>query len=202
MHESNLFNIIMIGIAANLDNAGVGISYGIRDIQVPWYSNAMIAIMSALATLAAGIAGKWIGLWISPRIGTILGTILLILVGFWVMLQPFFEKASKASDTSSTMIRILQNPEAADSDKSKTISLAESIVLGAALAINALAGGFDAGVIQLNIFLTAFSVGIFSYVLFGISIYIGKTYVAGVFGNKATYIAGILLIFIGLHQLF
>ena len=45
--------------------------------------------------------------------------------------------------------------EKADFDGSKTISFSEAIVLGIALSINNIAGGFDAGITNLNLWLTA-----------------------------------------------
>ncbi|MNW43769.1 manganese efflux pump MntP [compost metagenome] len=100
------------------------------------------------------------------------------------------------------LTRLLRNPEEADKDSSKSISLGESVVLGIALAMNALAGGFNAGITHLNVWYTSISVGLFSYLLLAACAGFGEKVAAEKFGNRATVISGLLLILIGIHQLF
>ncbi|GIM44694.1 sporulation membrane protein YtaF [Collibacillus ludicampi] len=198
MKTSMLSTILLIGIASNLDNGGVGIAYGVRKISIPFWANLVIALISCLCTALAGYFGRYIARFFSPIVGNILGTIVLVSVGLWVLWQPFRKK----NDAENNMVtKILQNPEKADWDGSKSIGFWESVVLGVALAMNALAGGFDAGVTGLNIIFTALSVGVFSLIFLGGAAYLGKRYVAQKLGDRATIVAGILLILIGFHQM-
>ncbi|ARO64880.1 Integral membrane protein [Bacillus cereus] len=57
MSTAGLFSIFLIGIASNLDNAGVGIAYGIRKIRISWFNNFIIAFLGFLFTLLAGFLG-------------------------------------------------------------------------------------------------------------------------------------------------
>ncbi|WP_138494687.1 sporulation membrane protein YtaF [Paenibacillus pinistramenti] len=198
----HLLAILAIGLASNLDNAGVGIAYGVRKIRIPWYSNLAVALISFLGTLLSGMFGSLLSSWVHPWISKIAGSAVIILVGIWVLLQSSIEQKSKAPlpEGAGNFARLLRNPEEADKDLSNTISLSEATVLGIALAMNALAGGFNAGVTQLNIWLTSLSVGIFSYLLFALSFWFGKKYAAEKLGSRATVISGILLILIGLAQ--
>lgn len=50
-------SIILIGIAANLDNLGIGLAYGVKRVKIPVLSNAVIAIMSMIVTFVAVTAG-------------------------------------------------------------------------------------------------------------------------------------------------
>lgn len=204
MSSYSLLAIIAIGLASNLDNAGVGIAYGVRKIRIPWYSNLAIALISFLATLISGLFGNLISTWISPWIGQLIGTIVIIGVGVWVLLQPYVEKKPVPKETppASSFTRLLQNPEEADIDSSKSISLTESILLGIALAMNALAGGFNAGITHLNIWYTSLSVGIFSFILLALCAGFGEKFAAEKLGNRATVISGLLLILIGFRQMF
>lgn len=204
MGSFSLLAVIAIGLASNLDNAGVGIAYGVRKIRIPWYSNLAIAIISFLATLVSGFFGSWLSSWIHPWIGQLLGTVVIVGVGVWVLLQPFLEKkiTSVQEDDVNPLTRLLRNPEEADKDSSKSISLGESVVLGIALAMNALAGGFNAGITHLNVWYTSLSVGLFSYLLLAACAGFGEKVAAEKFGNRATVISGLLLILIGIHQLF
>lgn len=200
--------VFLIGVASNLDNAGVGIAYGVRRISISWTSNLTIAAVSFVATLASGIFGQVTSKLLNPHLASLIGTLVLIAVGLWVLLQPFLNKVAAEKETrlnqslNPGLVSILRNPETADSDLSKSISFSEALVLGAALAMNALAGGFDAGVIGIDIWMTSLSVGVLSYLLLGLAAFIGKKYVADRLGDWATMIAGILLIFVGLHQMF
>lgn len=204
MGSYSLLAVIAIGLASNLDNAGVGIAYGVRKIRIPWYSNLAIAAISFLATLVSGLFGSWLSSWIHPWIGQLLGTVVIVGVGVWVLLQPFLEKkmVPVEEEDANPLTRLLRNPEEADKDSSKSISLGESILLGIALAMNALAGGFNAGITQLNVWYTSLSVGLFSYLLLAACAGFGEKVAAEKFGNHATVVSGLLLILIGIHQLF
>ncbi|AWB46815.1 sporulation membrane protein YtaF [Paenibacillus sp. CAA11] len=198
--------LLAIGLASNLDNAGVGIAYGARRIRIPWYSNLAIAIISCLGTLLAGLFGNLISLWIRPWVAQLIGTVVIVTVGIWVLLQAFKEKEKSSSSNHPTpstghFTRLLRNPEEADRDSSQSISLGESMILGIALAMNALAGGFHAGVSELNIGLTSLSVGLFSYLLLAASSWFGEKYAAEKLGSRATIVSGLLLILIGFSQL-
>ncbi|MEF2967611.1 sporulation membrane protein YtaF [Paenibacillus sp. M1] len=202
MNMYSLWAIIAIGLASNLDNAGVGIAYGVRKIHIPWYSNLAIALISFLATLLSGWFGTWIALWVHPWVGQWIGTIVIVAVGVWVLIQPYVEKKTvPPEDDPSILTRLLRNPEEADADSSNSLSLGESLLLGIALAMNALAGGFNAGITHLNIFYTSLSVGVFSYILLALCAGFGEKFAAEKLGNRATVISGLLLILIGLHQI-
>ncbi|MNI12659.1 manganese efflux pump MntP [compost metagenome] len=205
MNTYSLMAVLAIGLASNLDNAGVGIAYGVQKIRIPWYSNLAIAIISFLATLVSGLFGSLISIWMEPWIGQVVGTVVIVAVGIWVLLQPFRQKSSRPEPeggNGSNFTRLLSNPEEADRDSSQSISLAESLLLGIALAMNALAGGFNAGITHLNVWLTSLSVGFFSFGLLALCSLFGERYAAEKLGNRATVVSGLLLIVIGIHQMF
>lgn len=204
MDLHSLITIAAIGVASNLDNAGVGMAYGVRKIYISHVSNFIIAFISFLATFIAGYFGNWISHWISPFVGNLAGAIIIISVGVWVLWQPYLgkkEAPKKKLKKRSFITDLLRRPEEADFDKSNSISLKESLILGIALSINALAGGFDAGVTNLSILETAAFVGAFSFILLGLAAYLGEKYAAEKLKQNANLISGILLIGIGIHQM-
>lgn len=81
MYITSLLSILFIGIASNLDNAGVGIAYGIRKIHISWFNNFIIAFFGFLFTLLAGFFGNWISLFISDVIANVIGAIVLGSIG-------------------------------------------------------------------------------------------------------------------------
>jgi putative sporulation protein YtaF len=202
MSLNHFFEIVLIGIASNLDNAGVGIAYGVRGIRISKSANLMIAMISFLMTLLSGILGAWLSMYISSFVSHLIGAFVIVSVGIYVLYQPLRQRITVKPQTNHNLIqRILRQPEEADLDQSNTISLKESLILGSALGINALAGGFDAGVTHLHIIDTAVAVGIFSYIVLGLTDYIGRKYIAVKFDQLATILSGILLIVIGLYQI-
>jgi putative sporulation protein YtaF len=211
IYLNNLGLIVLIAIAANLDNLGVGIAYGIQKIKISHMSNLIIAIISFIATWLSAEAGKLISFYLSPTIANIIGAFILFGVGVWVLIQPFVT-AYKANQPiidlqlSGTRIyvgptEILRYPEKVDIDLSRDVSSWEAVLLGIALSINALAGGFDAGAVGISALLESTFVGMFSFLTIIIGWYVGKKYAAEQFGKYATIIAGTLLILLGFHQL-
>jgi putative sporulation protein YtaF len=198
---SSFATILAIAIASNLDNAGVGIAYGVRKIHISWFANLLIAVISGLATYASGWVGRVFTHWVASNIATCTGAAVMIGVGVWVMLEPWRRRSQPDAQARSMVVRILRNPVEADFDRSQTISVTEALVLGVALAVNALVGGFDAGIIHLGVTWVALWVAVFSFVLLGVSAYLGRRYAANALGDKATYVAGALLILIGIHQI-
>lgn len=198
---SSIVTVCAIAVASNLDNAGVGIAYGVRGVKISGYANLIIALISGVATFIAGVAGNLVIRYIPAHVAAYIGGTVMILVGLWVLSEPFREKLKSRRRNNTVLTRILRDPMVADFDQSQHISMTEAIVLGIALALNALAGGFDAGVVHIAIWLTALGVAVFSYLLLGLSAYVGRRYAAEALGNKATVIAGILLLLIGLHQI-
>lgn len=202
MMLNQLMQVVLIGIASNLDNAGVGIAYGVRGIRISKSANGMIALISLLMTWVSGVIGAWLSMYISSFTSHLIGAIVIVSVGIYVLYQPFRKRKTVELPTNHNLIqRILQQPEEADLDHSKTISFKESLILGIALGINALAGGFDAGVTHLHVLSTSIAVGFFSFVVLGVTDYIGHKYIAVRFDKAATILSGILLILIGLYQI-
>ncbi|MGZ4031493.1 MAG: sporulation membrane protein YtaF [Tumebacillaceae bacterium] len=199
MTTSVISTIIMIGLASNLDNGGIGIAYGVRKISIPFRANLMIGLISFMATLLSGYFGQYISQYLHPTIANWIGTVILIAAGVWVMIQPFRKQEEMVPD-KNPVTRILKKPESADWNESKNIEFWESVVLGITLAMNALAGGLDAGLTGINIFGTAVSVGVFSLLSLGGCAYLGEKYAADKLGDRATIVAGLLLILVGFHQ--
>ncbi len=76
--------IVLLAIAANLDNLGVGIAYGLRGRYISLVSNLTIALISGILTLAAMLFGKWLETFLSARLANDMGAFLIIGVGVWV----------------------------------------------------------------------------------------------------------------------
>ena len=202
---------ISIAIAANLDNLGVGIAYGIQKIRISHAANLLIAAISLAATWLSAEVGKAICIWLSPQLARSIGAVLLVGVGLWVLAQPVVTAVRKKKpivdvSVSGTRIyvgpsEILSTPESADLDKSRDTGWWEAILLGIALSINALAGGFDAGIVGISASVESLMVGLFSFLTVAVGLKFGRNYGAVYLGKCATVISGTLLMLIGMHQM-
>lgn len=126
--------IILIGIAANLDNLGIGLAYGVKQVKIPILSNAVIAVMSMIVTYIAVTAGSTVVAYISPHTANLLGSLLLCIIGLWTLMSNNFSKQ-----------QIAGNPELFDEDKNLVISTREAMALGFVLSANCLAGALLLG---------------------------------------------------------
>jgi putative sporulation protein YtaF len=190
---------ILIGLAGNLDNLGVGIAYGARRIGIPAVPNLFIAAVAAGGTLVMGYAGSDIGHVLPVETANALGAICIMLVGVWVLWPRRQRQASEVSGKGP--IGLIHNPERADEDLSGDISLLESLALSVALGINAWAGGLGGGLVGVPPWALALATGIFSYLTLFAGEHLGRRTVGHWLGNKASLVAGLILILIGIKDL-
>ncbi|HIE12011.1 MAG TPA: sporulation membrane protein YtaF [Desulfotomaculum sp.] len=209
----DLFAILLLVIAANLDNLGVGISLRIRRIRVPFSSNLLIAFTTSSGTLLTLIAGKWLASFISPELAKYTGALVIIATGVWVLYEELCRAGRKAAAVNPAeaeyeqpppetagqrrLTELLTAPSLADVDHSGHIDLKEALLLGMALALNNFAAGLGAGVFGLNPLLTAFTVSLFSLFLLWLGIGLGQNCMSRWLGDCAGPVAGLLLVLLG-----
>ena len=197
---------LFIALANNVDNISVRIAYSIRGIKIPILKNIWISIITFFMSSFAAFFGTIISKFLSKHTSSILSMVLLTAIGFWIMIEPYIKKESndqvQTNDSKETnILNILRKPETADIDNSKDIDFKEATLLGIALSINNIGGGLSAGIIGLN----SFFVGFFSAIISFLALLAGN-YIADFFnkfnmGKKATTLAGIILIIIGVKQI-
>jgi putative Mn2+ efflux pump MntP len=177
---------LLIALAANIDNLGVGIAYGSRKMDISIRANLIIAFLSFLATLFAANIGAFLNETIQLKYAGDLGAVILICAGLWIILGP---------------AELIHQPEKADRDCSNPLDDAEAVLLGIALSANAVAVGLDAGLVALPILVISLFVGLFSFLTIAFGCSIGRVYLAKRLGNAATNVSGLLILAIGLYQL-
>ncbi|OPX91547.1 MAG: manganese efflux pump MntP [Pelotomaculum sp. PtaB.Bin013] len=223
-----LFLIVMLIISISMDSFGIGIVYGIRKIKLPFLSNLLIALLTGLSTLLAMRTGLYFFTLLPPRWAGCIGSGALIAVGVWTMLQSWAkpsentnieieEKSIKEKNNNNEapkafftlrikslglLIQILKEPTTADWDYSGVIDLKEACLLGAALSLNNLAGGVAGGMAGLKPELTALLSALISFLFFLGGNRLGRSYLSRWTGEKAAYIAGLMLIIIGVVEFF
>jgi putative sporulation protein YtaF len=192
--------VLALTFSSSIDNLGVGISYGIRNIRISHFSNLIISVICFLFS----VAGIYFGLWLSKILPgimpVVIGSFLLVVIGLRIVLLAIprkVEAEGAEGEIASTEINGLTK----NIGESGGIGFVESIFLGIGLSANALTNGLGAGLFGLNpiAICVAAAIGSFITVWGGVAlgrkiahVRIGK-FTLGQFG---TLISGTLLLII------
>ncbi|MEE3715665.1 manganese efflux pump [Tumidithrix elongata RA019] len=215
--------ILLLAIAANLDNLGVGIAYGLRQRYFPVLSNLVIALISAGLTLLSMILGQWLERILPIQVANTLGALIIIGVGIWVCWEPLLlpsylrlrnflrGKISRQTKVQSRHHQNVANQPTGVNQNTATynyliawypVQRNETILLSISLSLNAIAGGIGASLSGYNALLTSGAIGIFSYVTIAIGQKLSRKYFSSLLGTLSQQIAGLVLIAIGIYELF
>ena len=216
-----LLSIIAFATALSLDGFGVGISYGMRKIRIPVLSLVVISLTSSTAIGLTMLFGHFVSQYISAEMAEIIGASILILVGLWILLQTWSKKGShiKPGEKSvgehnpecqtildfkieafGLVIKIMREPTVADFDKSGFISVKEALLLGLALAMDAIGAGFGAAMTGFTPLLTPLIVGIVKFLMVSLGVILGRRYAVNWLGNRAAVLPGWVLILLGVAR--
>ncbi len=198
---------ILIALANNLDNIGVRIAYSIRGIKIPTSKNLWISSITFVISSLAAFAGSTLSGIFTKTVTAVISMALLAGIGIYIIVEPFVKKDNheekKIEKKSGKIIfNIFKKPENADMDNSKDIDFKEATFLGIALSINNVGGGLSAGMIGLNAFFVGFLSAVISFAALWAGNYITRFFTRVGMGNKATVIAGVVLVLLGIKQLF
>ncbi|GAF67055.1 sporulation membrane protein YtaF [Alkalihalobacillus trypoxylicola] len=206
-----IFSLLALTLAVSLDSFGVGLTYGLRKMKLPFKSLLFIASCSAIVILISMGMGSLIQEWVSPEVASSLGGIILILIGAWALYQVI--KNPKASNekkevilnfeikTLGVVIRVLRHPMSADLDDSGTISGREAILLGLALSLDAFGAGIGAALIGFPPLLLAICVACMSALFLTVGMKFGHYFSSSNWMQKFSFIPGLLLIILGVSSL-
>ncbi|EEA04263.1 sporulation protein YtaF [Burkholderia sp. H160] len=211
---TSILPILLIAVSSNLDNIGVGTSYGVRKINIPIASNLLIAVVTATGTFLSIILGQSVYLFISKEMAGLLGGGIIVVAGLWVVVQERVmhrvREPRQAEPNVKTrcsrygfrhIVQILDNPIVADWDFSGHIDLEEALALALALTINNIPNGVGAGMLGLNIYAMTAAVFVVSIITIWLGIYLGKLGVRWM-GRFAGVLGGVLLICVGFYEIF
>ena len=225
-----LIPLLILSIAANLDNLGTGIAFGLIKKRIPAMANFFIALISTIFTYLAMVFGKLLEWILPPWEINELGALIIISVGFWIFFADdlrFIKKQiyswlaqylpSRSPQRFSQEMTINPNeminfPKPAyltqsglnyPAQKAKSfLGFKKNLLIGLSLSINAMAGGLGATLSGYNPLLTSLAIGIFSYLTIATGQKLSRTYFSRWLGLLAPRIAGILLMLLGVYELF
>jgi len=99
----NLLPAILLALSSNLDNIGVGASYGIRRISLPLFSNLIVAIVSTAGTIISMCMGDLVAKYIPLHVANIIGSSIIAGTGAWVILQSWVSPNDASTTRSASM---------------------------------------------------------------------------------------------------
>jgi putative sporulation protein YtaF len=207
--------IAALTISSSLDNLGVGLSYGIRDIRIGVRSNLLISFICFIFSACGIYFGMWVSVILPGVLPIILGSFILIIIGVRLVLlgvprkgkepqiaqvvdEANYNQKTENPDSTNPYIPSKSQPK-----KIRSIGILESIILGIALSANALTNGIGAGLLGFPPLLISLLAAVGSFITiqagtaFGVKlakVQIGK-FTIGQFG---TIISGCLLMIIAI----
>jgi len=203
--------ILAFTFSSSIDNLGVGLSYGIRKINVRFDKNILISIICFLMSMAGITFGVWLSKILPGMLPVVIGAILLCIIGIRIILlaKPRKQETSKVNknNANNNVQDILRNPEDAQFNKSGEIGWGEAVLLGIALAANALTNGVGAGLLGLSPLVISILAAIGSFITVWLGVKLGSkvadvrigSFTVGQFG---TIISGVMLIIIAFAAFF
>ncbi|WP_314591233.1 sporulation membrane protein YtaF [Paenibacillus terrigena] len=194
-------SVIMFAVASNLDNLGIGLSFGMKRTRIPWLPNILIACITMIGTYFSMRMGEWLVRFISSDMANLSGALVIILIGIWTLWGSIRSSDSKEELEAPTLSEVLRNPIHADQDHNQVISWKESLALGLALTLNNIATGIGAGATGISALWTTVITGILSVIFIGVGSTVGRRMARTWFGRYSNVLAGILLCLIGLYEI-
>jgi len=203
MTDWTIIPLLFFAISVNVDNIIVGLSLGLKKIKVGFFCNLLIASLLTLITILSIITGNIFQTFLSINTANIIGGILLIFIGLYTLWKTIIDGRLKNINQQSrcNYMEILENPEKADSDKSGSINIKESLSLAIVLSFNNLGLGIGVGITSLNIFMASAFAFIFSILFLFLGCYIGKRYFSRLLGKSASIAASLLIILLGVFEI-
>jgi putative sporulation protein YtaF len=204
----NLWPILMLAIAISVDGFSVGITYGLKSIKLGIVPLLIISGISTIAIYLTSILGIGISDLLSGSNGNYLGGFLLVGLGLWLVFSAYLElngQKNKSKDITFSlklkslkiMIKILKEPAQADFDRSGNINLLEALILGLALALDAMAVGLGTGLIGYSGIVMPAIIGIATFIFISCGYYIGDK-VGDILPSHFEIYPGLIIVILGI----
>lgn len=193
----HLLSIILFSISANIDAFFLGAAYGTKGCKYHILDNITISFLTSIGTFLSMFLGEWLVSILSISTANTFGCLIIIFLGIWMMMEYFFPKNVPDDLTGKD-----GNSLSSARTKWHSMPIASLIALSMALTLNNLGLGFGAGITGLNPYLTSIFTFFFSLFFLTAGMAAGKKFLSDVFGNYAVLISGLLILILGIYELF
>jgi putative sporulation protein YtaF len=193
------FYSVLIALANSVDSLGAWIAFSLKGIKVNNLMCLWIFLLTFLVSAASAFAGRLLPGVMDGGLCKWIGMSLFVAMGIWFIADPFIKRRKKRRDEGG-IIGILENPEAADANRSKDIDFREATMLGIALSIDNAGGSLTAGIIGLDPLLIGLLSAVFGFGALLLTRFISPFLRKLNLGNVAPLVSGGVLILIGIVQ--
>ena len=204
-YVQNFSYAFLIALANNVDNLGARIAYSIQGTKVSTPINLWISVITFVISFGAAYLGTQVTGSFGAEAASVIAMVLLVGLGALMILgasKPAWYEDDPSEKGSASLWTVFLKPHYADVDASKHIDFKEGTVLGIALSINNIGGGLSAGIIGVTPLLVGFLSAVVSFVALWAGNYVAEFFVRRGIANKAAVVGGLLLIIIGIKQVF
>lgn len=197
-----ILSSLLFCISANMDNAVIGIAYGTKKIKIQTFPILCIALSTSIITFLSMFIGKFLLCFISLQLANQLGAILLMLLGFYYMIQNYHSPTNRKIPLVGfkNSQDLLTYASQTDKDHSQCIDFKEAIAVSLSLALNDMGIGIIASAAGMNIALITFFTFICSLLFLYVGIFLGKHLLGNFLGKYASLFSGLLLILLGIIE--
>lgn len=210
-----MLNYIFLATSISIDSLGIGLTYGIRNTKIFFFSKFILFIISILITSFSVFLGNALNSILPANYASFIGIAVLIFLGLWIIYQSIKEKSKKQVCVQSSKkiynffiksfgitIQIIRDPICSDLDGSKRIDWREALYLGFALSFDSVGVGIGGSIAGLTSILFPILVAIFQLIFLSVGILFGKKLqsTSKIPSNIWSVISGIILICIGISK--
>ena len=203
--------VIVIISAISVDAFSTAFTYGIDKIGIPLKSSMIIHTVSSLSTLLSYFMGMYLSIYIVPALTNTIAFIVLMFIG----IAKLFESIIKSSLTKCNahkkdiafslmdlkfILSVYADPNTADADCSKSLSVKEAAVLAITLSLDNLPVGVGLGISKAPIICIIISAIIAEEIALRTGYLLGKK-ISGKFNHDISWIGGVLLIILAITKL-
>lgn len=207
-----MFEIALLVFALSIDSFVACFAYGTNKIKIPFSSVMAIDIISVSIFAIALFLGSTIGNFIPAEITKFICFTILLILGLFKLFDSTFKsfiKKNRDMDKSinfsifnlNFILQVYVDPEYADCDFSKSISIRESFALSLALSVDALAAGLGVGITNINYTAVLIVFFIFNLIVMLFSSKLGER-ISDKLSFDISWLSGLLLIVLAVLKIF
>lgn len=194
---------LLFGISASLDALLVGIGFGIRKVRIRLWQNLVISLITLLGTCLSVGLGNRLASFLPRMVSAYAGSLILVVLGLyyigkWIIVL-FRSRAAGKRGRPETLA---EDQDLEGSGQPSSLRPAEVFTLSLTLSLNNLSAGLSASLAGLTLVPTAIATFACSVSFLSAGNRLGGCHALQLAGCLAEPLSGLLLIGLGLVQLF
>ncbi len=189
----------LFGISASLDALLVGVSLGLRGTHIRVFQNLFISLIALLGTCLSVGAGSLLTPFLPAILCRIAGSVILLLLGIYYIAGWL---TAHLRYPHSDMLSEAESPALISAEGSPVLSPTQVLLLSMTLSANNLGIGLSASIAGLTLIPAATATCVCSVLFLYLGNRLGRSALMRLIGGLSDPISGILLIGLGIIQLF